>query len=245
MAAKAALGPAVPRGSRPPSACRNAGRRVASRNRCQTAGGSGARAASAAATRRRAAAASASEDSDSAARRSHASRRASRRDIRRHCATPPVRGSRPSPMMRAVRSYRHTQVGWVIIGVTLALAAVFASTNRALMAAGPGRYVVGLFPLLLLLFGTLTVTVEDGERARPIRHRPHRQDDRAVGGGVLRRREEPVAPGLGHPLLPRRHPLQRVGPAGGGAAPGRRSGVPDRERPAPRPGVRAPGAPPR
>jgi len=70
-------------------------------------------------------------------------------------------------MMGAVRSYRHTQVGWVIIGVTLALAAVFALTNRALMAAGPGLYVVALFPALLLLFGTLTVTVEDGElRAR-------------------------------------------------------------------------------
>lgn len=70
-------------------------------------------------------------------------------------------------MIRAVRSYRHTQVGWVIIGVTVALAAIFALTNRALMAGGPGLYVFALFPALLLLFGTLTVTVEDGElRAR-------------------------------------------------------------------------------
>jgi hypothetical protein len=66
-----------------------------------------------------------------------------------------------------MRSYRHTQVGWVIIGAALALMAVFVLTNRALLEAGPGSSVVAIFPVLLLLFGTLTVTVEDGKlRAR-------------------------------------------------------------------------------
>jgi len=62
-----------------------------------------------------------------------------------------------------MNDYRHTQVGWVIIGSTLALAAVFVLTNHSLLEAGAGLFVLLLFPALLLLFGSLTVTIGGGE----------------------------------------------------------------------------------
>ncbi len=66
-----------------------------------------------------------------------------------------------------VERYRHTQVGWLMVGVTVALAAVFALTQRSLLSAGPGAWPLLLFPLLLALFGWLTVSVgDDAVRAR-------------------------------------------------------------------------------
>lgn len=62
-----------------------------------------------------------------------------------------------------MNGYRHTQVGWVIIGSTLALTAVFVLTNRSLLEGGSGLFVLLLFPALLLLFGSLTVTIDGGE----------------------------------------------------------------------------------
>jgi hypothetical protein len=58
--------------------------------------------------------------------------------------------------------YRHTQAGWLIIVVTLALAGVFVLMNRSLLSSGPGLHPLMIFPVLLLLFGTLTVIVENG-----------------------------------------------------------------------------------
>lgn len=66
-----------------------------------------------------------------------------------------------------VERYRHTQVGWLILGVTAALAVVFTLTQGSLLRAGPGAWPLLLFPLLLLLFGWLTVSVgDDAVRAR-------------------------------------------------------------------------------
>ncbi len=63
--------------------------------------------------------------------------------------------------------YRHTQIGWLMLAVMAALSAFFVATNQALLARGVAWLPLGILIVLLLLFGSLTVSIEDRElRAR-------------------------------------------------------------------------------
>jgi hypothetical protein len=63
--------------------------------------------------------------------------------------------------------YRHTQIGWVMLAVMAALSVFFVATNQRLLAQGMAWLPLGILVAVLLLFGSLTVTVEERElRAR-------------------------------------------------------------------------------
>lgn len=66
-----------------------------------------------------------------------------------------------------METYRHTQFGWAVVGPLAAVGLVLAWLNRDLQARGPGLVPLVVLGVVVLLFATLTVTVDRKElRAR-------------------------------------------------------------------------------
>lgn len=63
-------------------------------------------------------------------------------------------------MITTSPQYRHTQVGWTILGAVLPIGAIAAWYFHRMGAGGPAALSLGILALTALLFGALTVTVD-------------------------------------------------------------------------------------